>query len=142
MATSDSRFFCAEETNIAVLTAAGNLDPECFSNCPIGLSRTTSGVQCEPTERLDYVVSPLRRQKWDPPVTPKSKLDEPLVESETKRLRLTRRLDPQPKWAPISCSARHCDVCESLSGCAFSFVRPGCSSSLTHGFDDRAVIPS
>ena len=43
-----------------------------------GLSGTRFGVQCEPTERLDYVVSPLRRRKRDPPVTPKSKLDEPL----------------------------------------------------------------
>ena len=46
-----------------------------------GLSRTRYGVQCEPTERLDYVVSPLRRRKRDPPVTPKSKLAEPLVPS-------------------------------------------------------------
>jgi hypothetical protein len=43
------------------------------------LSRTRFGVQYHPTERLDCVVSPLRRRKWDPPVTPKSKLDEPLV---------------------------------------------------------------
>lgn len=32
-------------------------------------------------ERLDYVVSPLRRRKGDPPVTPKSKLDEPVAAS-------------------------------------------------------------
>ena len=41
-----------------------------------GLSRTRFGIQCEPTERLDDVVSPLRRRKWDPPVTTKSKLDD------------------------------------------------------------------
>ena len=44
-----------------------------------GLSRIRFGVQREPTERLDYVVSPLRRRKLDPSATHKSKLDEPLA---------------------------------------------------------------
>jgi len=34
---------------------------------------TVLGVQCEPTERLDYVASPLRRRKWDPPGNPQIK---------------------------------------------------------------------
>ena len=37
-------------------------EPDCV------LSGTSfCGGQCEPTERLDYVVSPLRRRKWDSP---------------------------------------------------------------------------
>ena len=42
------------------------------------LSRTGFGGQCEPTERLDYVASPLRRRTADPPLTLTAKLDEPL----------------------------------------------------------------
>ena len=55
-----------------------------------GLSCTGFGVQCEPTERLAYVVSPLRRRKKDSPVILRSKLDEPRVHCQRSFEELNR----------------------------------------------------